>query len=272
MKYPLIYARALNEIWMASPETVKAVLSLAEHGPVHPRSESKEEVSAKPIFQVAQGLAIHAVSGIIGKRLAAMDIDCGGYDLEMLRSVVHKVENDNSIWGLFLQMDTPGGACTGCPEMADEISSMKKPVFTYTDTINCSAGIYVTSGATQHYASSSCTYGSIGCYSAILDWTKNLEKEGIEVKILRSGRLKGEGAYGTSYSEETIKAMQDQVIRIGEDFRNRVRKNRPGVSEESMEGQAFTGDEAKSFGLVDAIFPTPEAAISHILKIKGLVG
>ena len=86
----------------------------------------------------------------------------GGSDYEEILDDLKAANSDNSVKGIFLSIDSPGGHACGNDKVAKAISQCPKPVFAYTDGMCCSAAYAIASGASYICASADATVGSIG--------------------------------------------------------------------------------------------------------------
>jgi ClpP class serine protease len=82
-----------------------------------------------------------------------------------------------------------------------------------------------------------------------------LAAAGIKVEVIRNqeGKFKAVGVSGTSLSDEQRSHLQDRVQASFDEFRRAVESARPNIQPERMQGQTFTGTEAKAAGLVDKV-------------------
>ena len=196
-----------------------------------------------PILRQASGLTrlIHAA---LGEPLA---------ESGPLAGMIAELQNSPNIKVVLLDIDSPGGTVNGTPELAAAVArlSRTKHVYAYTAGLCCSAAYWVASQCDAIYAAPSSRLGSIGVILQIQDTAGALHRSGIQVETFTAGKFKGTGAPGTSLSEEQRSLLQQQVESTWADFRAAVNRRR-NVAEDKMEGQTFSGSEAKAFGLADA--------------------
>ncbi len=189
----------------------------------------------------SHGIAILHLSGIITKR--APDLMCGPQliDLSKVDALLDEVANDDSITTLISDVSTPGGMIIGLEETAErirEISATKRTIC-YTDYQCCSAGIHFAYGHDEFYSAKSAIIGSIGTYCAGLDDSRAWEMEGLELILAKSGNLKAMGHPGKQWTPEEREWLQEQADSAGQEFRDWVTSRRPGVKDETMQGQWF---------------------------------
>jgi ClpP class serine protease len=122
----------------------------------------------------------------------------------------------------------------------------------YTDELMASAAMWLSAGCGAIYASQTAKVGSIGVYMAFLDQSRAMEMQGLKVELIKAGRLKGMGMPGTELTDEMRDMLQEEVDKVYGWFTSHVQAHRY-VGFDSMQGQAFFGEDAVGRGLVDRI-------------------
>jgi signal peptide peptidase SppA len=236
------------------------LLQRMESGGDIPASQRTAEESKawrmKRTLERRGNLAIVHICGAIDKHISELEMECfGGCDLADVDDALASIAADPTIGQVLLHMDTPGGSVTGVPETAQRVFNLRatKEVHAFTEGMCCSAGEYIASQADHRVSTHSSTNGSIGVYMAILDRSRQLEAQGVKVELIRGGALKAIGASFKSMTEEERAFLQASVDRTHANFKAAIRRLRPNVSDDSMQGQWFDGDEAKERGIVDEV-------------------
>jgi len=244
--------------------------------------ESGEALEIGPSAAALQGrpaasvIAVLGVLGIISQRAAAVDdmSGPGGTSTERLTARFRAVRDDAAVKAIVLDIDSPGGGVYGIQELAAEILASRgtKPVVAVANSLAASAAYWLASAADQVSVTPSGVVGSIGVYAAHEDVSGLLEKEGVKVTLISSGKYKTEGNPFQPLSEDALAYMQSEVDRYKDVFVGAVAKGRgvPRSKVESDFGQGRTmGAEASlGAGMVDRI-ETLDAAISRIAGRKG---
>ena len=283
MRFANILKQVYTEPWLIDPEThhqicqiVQDHISGAAHDPGGRLEEFRaqaEERQAKSddrltwIMSIQSNIAVIDVSGVIGHRLGMFAEMSGAIGTETVeRSIDLALENPD-VEGILLIVDSPGGTVTNVPELADKISSAKfeKPLVAFTSSMMCSAGYWIASGADMIVATGSSCVGSIGVYSAFIDQSRAFEMQGLKTEVFKTGKFKGMGMPGLPLTEDQRELMQDRVDEIFVDFTASVIFNRD-VENSALQGQSFSGNEAKKLGLVDVIGGV-DVAISELEAI-----
>lgn len=215
--------------------------------------------------QVTGSLAILTVKGIIGKHLSALEMWCGGCDSAIIAKQARNIAADERITDVIVYIDSPGGACVGAVEAAKAIRSISeagKSVIAYTDKMAASNGYFFASACKMIAASPSAIVGSISTYAAYLDESRAYEMEGLEVRMFRTGEVKGAGTPGKPWTEAEIADQQRVTDQFGAQFKDFVKAQR-GLSDDLMQGQYWPAEFAPA-GLVDVFYDDLDSLIADI--------
>lgn len=227
-----------------------------EPPPIHKTAQDAKSWRMNRTLERRGNLAIVHICGAIDKHISELEMECfGGCDLADVDNALSVIKADSSLEQVLLHMDTPGGSVTGVHETAQRIAALRadKEVHAFTETMCCSAGEYLASQAEHRVSTHSSTNGSIGVYLAVVDRSRQLESQGVKVDLIRGGSLKAIGASFKSLTDEERAFLQASVDRTHANFKAAIRSLRPNVSDDSMQGQWFDGDEAKERGIVDEV-------------------
>lgn len=221
--------------------------------------------------ELPAGQVLHVFgSGILGKHLSSMEESCsGGLSVDRIQSALRSALADEKVAAVMLHLDSPGGIVYGMPETAALVRALaaKKPVAEFCDSLTASAAKWCTCCADYSYITPSAETGSIGVYSAFVDYAKWCEKQGVSVKLITDGgAYKGAGFPGTSLTSEQEAKIQADVLACSAQFKADVRLGRRDIADTSMQGQCFTGAAAVAAGLADAVVPGLEEALADLAK------
>jgi ClpP class serine protease len=118
-----------------------------------------------------------------------------------------------------------------------------------------SGAYWVASQANAIYATPNALVGSVGVYRAIVDRSKQAEQAGVEIKVVRSGDLKGTPV-GEALSEQQLERQQAVVETMAARFFADVAA-RETISAEAMSeikrGGIYAAEEAQRLGLIDGV-------------------
>jgi protease IV len=212
-------------------------------------------------------------------------------DEESLRSrdnVVSRVRNelnaakkDDSIKGVLIVINSPGGGITASDILWNEIKKFKTekkvPVVAYCKDVTASGGYYVASIADFIMAHETSIVGNIGVISQFVNVKDLFQKIGVSVNVIKSTTFDGKESvkdmgspYRTMKPKER-KIFQDMINEMWGRFVDVVAEGRKGkLTHEEVEkladGSIYTGKGAKEKKLVDEV-GSKEAAFEQVKKM-----
>lgn len=269
MKYSHIIEQLYHRPWLITGQAHAAIRALVESRlaeiALDPRA-AREGVDIcgdaveLPGLAIEDGIGTIPIPGVLGMGLSKVQKGMGAVGLEDIEAELDQCMADDSVKGIILDFDSPGGTVAGIPELADKIAQAreKKDIYSFTRGQIASAAYWLAAGTDGIFATQSADVGSIGVYVPWMDQTKRFEAMGIRVELIKSGKLKGMGYPGTALSDEQKQHIQDGVTEIHNMFKSHVLRSRPGIDDETMQGQTFMGKKAAEKGLVDGIVTTIE--------------
>lgn len=193
---------------------------------------------------------------------------------ENFKKALKQAEDDRSVKAILLDINSPGGSVVASGEIADAIKKSKKPTVAWLGEIAASGGYYVASAADYVVADRATITGSIGVISMFPEYSKLMEKIGINVSVIKAGKYKD---FSTGYrpmTEEEKKMFESVVYEIYEQFTNEVAENR-NLSREYVssiaEGRVYTAKKAKELRLVDEV-GNRDFALKKAAELGGIDG
>lgn len=206
-------------------------------------------------FAESEGVAIIPVAGVIGHKLSPVAKMLGAVDALDVMAAVELAADDDDVSTIILDIDSPGGTVAGIPELAETVEAVQasgtKKIYAYTDSQMASAAYWLAAGANGIFAAPSADVGSIGVYLPVMDTSKALAEQGVQVELFKSGKYKAAGFPGVALDEEVRKHLQLEVMETYNEFAGFVKGYRPDLGYEHLQGQTFTGRRASSIGLID---------------------
>ncbi|MFK7941356.1 MAG: signal peptide peptidase SppA, partial [Paracoccaceae bacterium] len=166
-------------------------------------------------------------------------------------------ENDD-VRALVVDINSPGGTVTGSESLYEAIRHVAeaKPVVSVMGEYAASGG-YITAIAGEHIVARGNTLtGSIGVVAQVPNVEGLLEMLGVEVTQIKSAPLKAEPNFTSSPTPEALKAQEDLILDMFAWFEGLVADRRAltgAALAEVTDGRAFTGRQALTRGLVDAL-------------------
>ncbi len=176
------------------------------------------------------------------------------------------LREDESVAGVLLRVDSPGGAVAPSQEIFHEVMKfrdVKKPLVASFGNVAASGGYYVACGARRVFANPGSITGSIGVIFSFPKYYKLLDKLGISMEVLKSGEAKDMGSPQREMTPEEKKLFAGILTDIHEQFIADVCRAR-SLSADSLrpiaDGRIMTGRQALRSGLVDTLGSLQDAA------------
>jgi capsid assembly protease len=218
-------------------------------------------------YEVCDGIAMIDVCGVLTSE--AWYEDETEYD-DIIDEITMAV-SDVSVRGILLCVDSPGGDTDGAFECADAIvaAGKQKPIRCAVDTIAYSAGYLIASCADIIYVPPvSGGVGSVGVYSAHVDYSGALDQAGIAVTLISAGKGKTDYSPYAPLSDAAKRRIQADVDRLYGEFVGRVCKRRSMSIDrltKDLGAGMFNGSaDALTSGLADRV-GSPDTACSELL-------
>jgi len=181
-----------------------------------------------------------------------------------LTEAIDAMADDSRVKAVILSIDSPGGSVAGGESLHDAIArvSANKPVVAVMRGLAASAGYMIAVPASRILARSSTLTGSIGVLLQTGEASGLLGKLGLSAETVRSGPLKDEPSLTRPLSADGKAVLQGLVDDMYEQFVGMVASGRhmdPARVHALADGRAYTGRQALTAGLVDAIGGEREA-------------
>ncbi|XP_065198923.1 protease 4-like, partial [Sycon ciliatum] len=188
----------------------------------------------------------------------------GVRDTRDVSAEINQALESKFVKAIVLEIDSGGGSVDGTEELAGVVANADKPVIVWGDGLIASAAYWVASQADYIMMSSATTseVGSIGVYSIYANYSGYLEKEGVDMRILRSTGSSDKVALNPieEPSQEAIDVEVAQMDVILGTFTKAVRgaraeklTNAQNQDIDVFTGKVFNASEGIELGLVDSI-------------------
>ena len=183
--------------------------------------------------------------------------DAGITSQSMIRSI-KQIRDDNSIKGVILRVDSPGGDAIASDEILREMKllSKKKPVVISMSDVAASGGYYIAMTGDPVLAYPGTITGSIGVIFGKANLRGLYDKVGITKETLIRGKNAAIDSEYTALSPEGRKKLKEGIDDIYHTFLGHVataRKKPMTEIEDLAQGRAWLGSQAKSRGLIDEL-------------------
>ncbi|ARK56300.1 peptidase S49 [Burkholderia pseudomallei] len=291
MKHALLICEFLSTPWAILPERLSAMCSVIARWAVEREAapEVMAQVHADAIqIEARRGEAARAGSGAIAvlpfygisaQRTSPMEevSGTGLMSIQRYTQAFRAALADDSIGGILMDVDSPGGSVYGVMELANEIyqARSQKPIYAIANSVAASAAYWIASSASEFFVTPGGEAGSIGVFAAHQNLAKALEKEGVETTLISAGKYKTEGNPFGPLSDEARAAMKTRIDAYYGAFTRGIAKNR-GVDVASVrdgmgEGRVLSASAAKAENMVDGI-ATFDEVVRKLAKTIGQGG
>ncbi len=172
---------------------------------------------------------------------------------------LRQLREDDSIRGVILRVDSPGGSAVGSDLVWEEVCRLEeagKPVVVSMSGVAASGGYYISMGARRIVSQPSTITGSIGVLFGKFDLSGLYDWLGMDIERIKLAPNSDLFSLTSSLTEEQIRQVTDLVGRTYTSFVSKAADGRR-MSYEELEakarGRIYTGTQAQAAGLVDAL-------------------
>ena len=284
MKRSLLLAAFANTPWAMDPThlaTFAGVLRRWSAGePASPEAMATVEAAksaraarAQSAASVGGGIAVLPLYGVMSQRASMVDdmSGSGGTSTQAFTSALRAAVDDDTVGGIIIDIDSPGGSVFGTGELAAEILAARgrKPIYGYVNSLCASAAYWTGSQCSQLFMTAGGQAGSIGVYMQHVDESGALEMEGYKCDFISAGKYKVEGNSMGPLQDDARAFLQSQVDAYYASFTSAVAKGRGaaiGAVRDGMgQGRCLLASDAMAAGMVDGIC-TFDDVVSRMTK------
>ncbi len=232
--------------------------------------DDDEEDAAGRGYDVRQAVAVIDIEGVLVDGLGCLRPFWGMTGYDGIRANITAALADPQVRAVALNIDSPGGDCSGCFDLADWIFAQRgrKPIWAILNDAAYSAA-YALASSTDRVLVPQAPggVGSIGVIAVIPDLSKALENAGIAINVIQFGTHKTDGLELLPMSDDARAGFQADVNLIGERFVSIVARNRKldAAAVRATEADGYLGAEAVSRGLADAV-AAPDQAFAALVR------
>lgn len=204
-----------------------------------------------------KSVAVVRLQGLLMKGASSM----GGTSTVQARRDLRQAVADDSVGGILLAIDSPGGTVAGTDDLAAEVRTARqsKPVYAHIDDLGASAAYWIASQAERVSVNSpTALVGSIGTLQVLRDVSAAAQKQGVRTLVFGTGPFKGLGTPGSAITDDQAAHVQQLVNSVQTSFDAAVKAGR-GMNDEQLaavrHGGVFHAQDALRRRLVDAVQP-----------------
>lgn len=182
------------------------------------------------------------------------------YNHEATLDILDSVDEDPSIKGVILRVNSPGGGVYESAEIRHKILQLKEktdiPIWTSMGSMAASGGYYIAAPTDKIYAAEETITGSIGVIMSSLNMSKLFEKVGIEDTTIKSDKFKDIGSNSREMTDEDRAILQEMIDSSYNRFVEVLVEGR-GMDEAEVrkiaDGRIYDGAQALENNLIDEI-------------------
>jgi ClpP class serine protease len=279
VRFPHLAQRVFNVPLAIHPGKAEVIIAaLAERlGVSHLFGEAGGPVTLMPMmdgepepvrgYEVLGGVAILPVEGTLVAKLGTLSPYSGMTGYDGIRVNFLNALADNAVRAIVLDIDSPGGECSGLFDLVDTIVAGRgvKPIRAILTEVAFSAAYAIASAADRISVPRTGGVGSIGVVCMHVDWSRALTEAGATVTMIRYGERKFEGNQYEPLSRSARTAIQADVDAAGKLFVETVARNRglPVAAVANTEAATFLGPAGVALGLADAV-EAPDEALRNL--------
>lgn len=204
-------------------------------------------------FDLKDKIAVIKLEGIIG---GTDEFGSNGINTDSIISYIENAEKDDSIKGIIIDINSPGGSVLPSEMIASAVKKIKKPKIALIRDVGASGAYWVASACDDIVAYPMSVTGSIGVRGSYLEFSGLMEKYGVTYNSLTAGKYKDTGSPYKDLTNEEEFILMDTINKIYDYFVEQVAINR-NMSKEDIkklaDGYIMLGEDAKEKGLIDYV-------------------
>lgn len=188
-----------------------------------------------------------------------------------MKKAIKEAREDDKIKAIVLRVDSPGGSALTSELIWRELqlTKGKKPIVVSMGNVAASGGYYIAANADHIFAEPTTITGSIGVFGQIPNLYGIATKYGINAEQVQTHENSLEYSLFEPLKPQTYDYIKEGIENVYDMFLTRVSEGRKMTKEQVndiAQGRVWTGVQAKSNGLVDAIGSLDDA-LAHAAKL-----
>jgi len=256
-------------MWLMPPERVELMIArqATRPWPTAAQLEEARQAQAKALRRVSGRIGILPIYGIIEQRTSAYGYYGGGFSTDLGEQRVRDLLNAKEVDAIVLDIDSPGGSSYGVEEFGEVLYDARKvkPIYGIANSEALSAGYWIGSSATLLFVTPGGEVGSVGVWSAHIEYSKALDEAGIKVTMVRAGKYKADINPWEPLSTAARDHLQEGCDECYTKFVKAVARNR-GVSAQKVrdefgQGRTVMAERALAAKMVDRV-----ASLTQVLE------
>jgi len=193
-----------------------------------------------------------------GEAVGVVEIEGAIADARETIENIRQFREDDDIKAIVIRIDSPGGAVGPSQEIYREIRKTigTKKVVASMGAVAASGGYYIACAADGIVANPGTITGSICVIMGYTNFRQLLDKIGMVPVVIKSGPYKDTGSPTREMRDDEREILQTIISGIHQQFIAAIAEGRKmdrAQVEASADGRVFTGEDAKTRGLVDRL-------------------
>ncbi len=211
------------------------------------------------------------------KKIALVEVEGVINDPGPIVRQIRLYKKDNSVPGMVLRINSPGGGVSAAQEIYQELTKFKekgKKLIASMGSLAASGGYYIACAADSIMANPGSITGSIGVIYESPNAQELLRKIGLSFEVVKSGKHKDIGSPSRPLTPEERRILQAVIDDAYDQFVKAVSEGRKLEEVEVRkiaDGRIFTGSQAKELKLVDCLGDYQDA-ILMAARMSGIKG
>jgi protease-4 len=207
---------------------------------------------------VSRRIALVIGEGEITRGSGNSNSDDQGITAAAFTKLLKQVEDDSSIRGVIIRVDSPGGDGVASDDILHEakILSKKKPVVISMSDLAASGGYFISMTGDPIVAYPNTLTGSIGVIYARMSLHGLYDKVGVNKQILKRGQFADLDSDYAPLTDQQRQKLSGQIDAFYKSFVSRVAEGRRKTFDQIepiAQGRVWLGAQAKQNGLVDEL-------------------
>ena len=181
-----------------------------------------------------------------------------GYNHQFFLSQLEEIREDDSVKGVVLRVNSPGGGVVESADIYDAIRAIQMereiPLYVSMGGMAASGGYYVSAPADKIFVNHETITGSIGVIMESVNYAKLAEKYGIDFNTIKTGPYKDIMSGSREMKDDERAMLQEMINDSYERFVDIIEEGR-GMTEAEVkavaDGRIMNGRQAIEAGLAD---------------------
>ncbi|MBU1041890.1 MAG: signal peptide peptidase SppA, partial [Proteobacteria bacterium] len=222
-----------------------------------------------------RSLGGHSTRSLTGDKMGLCKIEGMITNAREVTDFLRELREDDSVKGVVLRIDSPGGAVAPSQELYQAVKALAKvkPVVVSMGTAAASGGYYAAAPATLIVANSGSITGSIGVRAEYVNLQGLMDKLGLKTDLMATGKFKAAGSPTVPLTPEQRAYLMALIMDLHQQFVADIAEARKlplEAVEKLADGRAFTGRQAQELGLVDKLggLETASDTLREMVKLS----